>query len=161
MIAFFAQIGEDVSLYTALMTFMVGFGPMLVLIASLMNKKSYWKISRLDYICGALSVLAVVLWLITDTGIIAIVLSILADLLAGVPTLIKAYKDPKSEHHGVFRNGAISAVITMLTIKHWMFAAYAFSLYIFIICAVLYVLIRFKLGLVINKRLAQLVTSQD
>ncbi len=146
MIAFIAQIGEGVSLYTSLMTFMVGFGPILVLLASILNKKSYWKISKLDYICGGLSILAVVLWLITGEGIVAIALSIIADLLAGIPTLIKAFKDPESEHHSVFRNGALSAIITMLTIKNWTFASYAFSLYIFIICSVLYLLIRFKLG---------------
>lgn len=152
MIAFFAQIGEGVSLYTSLMTFMVGFGPMLVLSSSLLNKKSYWKISKLDYLCGALSIMAVVLWLVTGTGIVAIALSIVADLLAGVPTLIKAFKDPESEHHSVFRNGALSALITLLTIKNWSFPAYGFPLYIFIICALLYVLIRFKLGNLITKK---------
>jgi len=113
MIAFFAMIGEGVGL-TSLMTFMVGFGPFLVLTASLMNKKAYWKISTLDWWCGGLSVLAVILWLITGTGVIAIILSISADLLASVPTVIKSYRDPSSEHHSVFRNGAISAAITML-----------------------------------------------
>jgi len=150
MIAFSAQISEGVGI-SSLMTFMVGFGPFLVLMASLMNKKAYWKVSTLDWWCGALSVLAVILWLVTGTGAVAIVLSILADLLAGVPTLIKAYKDPESEHHSVFRNGSISAAITMLTIQNWTFVAYAFPLYIFAICSVLYGLIRFKLGLRFDK----------
>ncbi len=153
MIAFFAQIGEGVGL-SSLMTFMVGFGPFLVLTASLMNKKAYWKVSKLDKWCGALSVFAVVLWLVTGTGIIAIALSIVADLLAGVPILIKAYKDPESENHSVFRNGVISAVITTLTIQKWTFASYAFPIYIFLICSVLYGLIRFKLGLHFSKWLA-------
>lgn len=153
MIVFFAQIGEGVGL-PSLMTFMVGFGPFLVLMASLLNKKAYWKISKLDWWCGALSVLAVVLWLVTGTGIIAIVLSIAADLLAGVPTLIKSYKDPESEHHSVFRNGALSAAITMLAIQNRTFAAFAFPLYIFLICTVLYGLIRFKLGVRLSSWLA-------
>jgi hypothetical protein len=153
MIAFSAQIKEGVGL-PALMTFMVGFGPFLVLVASLMNKNAYWKITKLDWWCGGLSVLAVVLWLFTGTGAVAIVLSIAADLLAGVPTLIKSYKDPESENHSVFRNGAISAVITMLAIQNPSFAAYAFPLYIFLICFVLYLLIRFKLGLKISAALA-------
>jgi len=149
MIAFFAMIGEGVGL-TSLMTFMVGFGPFLVLTASLMNKKAYWKISTLDWWCGGLSVLAVILWLITGTGVIAIILSISADLLASVPTVIKSYRDPSSEHHSVFRNGAISAAITMLAIQHQTFTAFAFPLYIFLNCSVLYTLIRFRLGLKIK-----------
>lgn len=45
LIAFGAQLGEGVGLQS-LMTFMVGFGPALVLIASFINKKSYWKTSK-------------------------------------------------------------------------------------------------------------------
>lgn len=150
MVALSAQISEGVGI-SSLMTFMVGFGPFLVLMASIINKNAYWKISTLDWWCGGLSVLAVVLWLVTGTGAVAIILSILADLLAGIPTLIKAYKNPESEHHSVFRNGAISACITMLTIQNWTFVAYAFPLYIFNICSVLYVLIRFKLGIKFDK----------
>jgi hypothetical protein len=145
-IAFFAMINEGVGL-TSLMTFMVGFGPFLVLTASLLNKNAYWKISKLDWWCGGLSVLAVILWLITGTGLIAIVLSILADLLASIPTAIKSYRDPSSEHNTVYRNGAISAVITMLAIQHGTFAAFAFPFYIFLNCSVLYILIRFRIGL--------------
>lgn len=145
LIAFSAQLDKGVGLQVV-MTFMVGFGPLLVFIASFMNKKSYWEISGLDIFCGVLSLTALALWFVTGEGIVAIIFSILADLLAGVPTLIKAYKEPESEHPDVFRNGAISALITLLTIKVWTFETYGFALYIFIICVVLYLLIRFKLG---------------
>jgi len=145
MIAFVAQLNEGVGLQV-LMTFMVGFGPLLVFASSFVNRKAYWKISRLDIICGVLSVLAVALWWMTGKGNVAIALSIAGDFLAGVPTLIKAYKQPETEHPDVFRNGAISALITLLTIKSWTFASYGFALYIFSICVVLYALIRFKLG---------------
>lgn len=145
LIAFVAQIGEGVG-WQIVMTFMVGFGPLLVFVASLVNRKAYWEISRLDIACGVLSVFALILWWITGEGNVAIALSIAADLLAGVPTLIKAYKEPETEHPDVFRNGALSALITLLTIKTWTFANYGFALYILLICGVLYALIRFKLG---------------
>jgi hypothetical protein len=151
LIAFFAQWNEGVK-WQSLMTFMVGFGPLLVFIASFINRKAYWKITTTDYVCGAISIAALVFWLITGSGWVAISFSILADLLAGVPTLIKAWKMPETEHHSVFRNGAISAAITLLTIKHWSFASAAFALYIFTICVVLYVLIRFRLGVRLSDR---------
>ncbi|HJP80848.1 MAG TPA: hypothetical protein VJ841_00425 [Candidatus Saccharimonadales bacterium] len=153
MIAFSAQLKEGVGL-PALMTFMVGFGPFLIFVASLQNRKAYWKISRLDWWCGGLSILAALLWVITGTGLVAIILSILADFLAGMPTLLKAFSHPESEQPGVFRNGALSALITMLAIQHWTFAASAFSLYIFLVCATLYMLIRFKLGLKLTRLLS-------
>jgi hypothetical protein len=145
LIAFTAQIREGVGLQV-LMTFMVGFGPAIVFVASFLNRQAFWHITKLDITCGALSILALLLWWLTGEGNIAIGLSISADLLAGVPTLIKAYKEPETEHSDVFRNGALSAAITLLTIKTWSFANFGFALYILLICLTLYVLIRFKLG---------------
>jgi len=154
LIAFTAQINEGVGLQ-ALMTFMVGFGPLMIFIASFLNKKASWQITKLDITCGVLSVFALVLWAITGNGTIAIVFSILADLLAGIPTLIKSYKAPETEHSDAFRNGALSAAITLLTIQTWTFVNYGFALYILLICITLYALIRFKLGEVISARLSK------
>lgn len=145
LIAVSAQLSEGVT-WAALMTFMVGFGPLIIFLASFVNRKAFWNITKLDIVCGAISVLALILWLVTGQGILAIVFSILADLIAGIPTLVKAFNEPETEHHSVFRNGAISAAITLLTIKQWTFANYGFAVYIFLICLVLYVLIRFKVG---------------
>jgi len=154
LIAFFAQLDKGVGLQ-ALMTFMVGFGPLMVFVASFLNKKAFWQISKLDIACGVLSAAALILWLVTGEGLTAIALSIVADFLAGVPTFIKAYKEPETEHPDVFRNGALSAGITLLTIKTWTFASFGFALYILLICVVLYGLIRFKLG----KRLQRALNS--
>ena len=145
LIAVSAQLAEGVT-WAALMTFMVGFGPLLIFIASFVNRKAYWKITKLDIVCGAISLLALVLWLVTGKGLLAITFSILADLIAGVPTLVKAFNEPETEHHSVFRNGALSATITLLTIKEWTFANYGFAVYILIICLTLYTLIKFKVG---------------
>lgn len=145
LIAFSAQWSKGVT-WAALMTFMVGFGPLIIFLASFVNRKAFWNITKLDMVCGSISVLALILWLITGQGTVAIIFSILADLLAGVPTLVKAFNEPETEHHSVFRNGAISAGITLLTIKEWTFANYGFAVYILLICLILYVLIRFKVG---------------
>ena len=145
LIAFAAEIGQGVGL-RSLMTFMVGFGPLMVFIASFLNRKAYWQITPLDIVCGCLSVAALILWLLTRVGNVAIILSIASDLLASVPTIIKSYREPDTEHPDVFRNGALSAAITLLTVKEWTLANYGFPLYILLDCVLLYVLIRFKLG---------------
>lgn len=150
LIAFSAMISGGVGL-RSLMTFMVGFGPAVVFLASFVNRKAYWKISKLDIACGALSIAALILWYVTKTGEIAILLSILADALAGVPTIIKAYKEPETESYNVFFFGAISAAITLLTIEAWTFAVAAFPVYIFAICSLLFVLIFRKQGIQLVK----------
>ena len=142
LIAFSASVKAGVGL-PALMTFMVGFGPLLIFLSSFVNRKAFWQITKLDICCGIISVLALMLWLVTGSGFIAILFSIIADLIAGIPTLIKAYKNPETESYTVFLFASISAVITLLAIDKWEFSYYAFPLYILAICSILFVLIRF------------------
>lgn len=152
-IAFFAQIHDGIGLQS-LMTFMVGFTSLMVLLASLLNKKAYWKITKLDIGCGSLSMIALILWATTGSDITAIGLSIAADLLAATPTLIKSFRAPDTEHPDAYRNGALSAGITLLTIKNWSFTTYGFALYMLLMCSTLYVFIRFRVGRLIMKRVA-------
>ncbi len=151
LIAFSAELQKGVGLQ-ALMTLSVGLNPLLVFIASFFNKQSYWKLDRLDYFYGGLATLGIIIWQITGEGNIAILFSILADGFAAIPTVIKSYTDPGSESSTVFLFGMVNSGITMLTIKVWDFAHWGFPVYIFGICAILYVLIRFKFGLVLQKR---------
>lgn len=60
LIAFIAQLTQGVGL-RSLMTFMVGFMPLLVFIASFVNKKSYWKLTNFDLFCGFLSLVGLAL----------------------------------------------------------------------------------------------------
>jgi hypothetical protein len=153
LVAYGAMLGEGVSPLDGLMTFMVGFGPLLIFIASFFNKKSVWKITRFDMICGALSLLGLVGWLLTRTGSVAIFFSLLADGLALLPTLAKTWKAPETENYVVFLNGAISAAITMLALQVYDFEHMAFPVYIFIVCALMFVLIKFKIGPKVTRRL--------
>ncbi len=145
LIAFFAQLKEHVG-WVALTTLMAGLMPLLILIASIFNKKSYWKLSSIDYICGLISVLALVLWLVTGKGLLAITFGILADFVAALPTLKKSFYQPGTEHHTIFLLASISAIITLLTISNWRVENYIFALYLLVIDVVLFCLIRFKIG---------------
>lgn len=145
LIACGAQIQKGVGL-PALMTFMVGFGPLMVFIASFVNKKSYWKITNFDIFCGILSILGLLLWITLREGNVAIAMTILADLLAGIPTVIKSYKEPKTESYLVFLLASINATITLFAVKVWDFAHVGFPIYILLICSLLFMLIRFEVG---------------
>jgi len=145
LIAFFAEMSKGVGVQ-AWMTFAVGFSPLLVFIASFINKKAYWRLTRFDLICGAFALVGLALWGITREGNIAIAFSILADGLAAAPTLIKSWKFPETENHWVFTLSIINAGITMLTIKIWDFQHYGFPIYIFLVCSVLSLLIWRKIG---------------
>src|SRR6266446_4567615 len=96
LIAFVAELKQGVGLQ-ALMTFVVGFLPLTIFIASYFNKRAEWKLTRFDLTCGALSLIGLVLWYITKSGNVAIVFSILADGLAALPTLVNSFTAPETE----------------------------------------------------------------
>jgi len=152
LIAFVAEIKEGVGLQS-LMTFMVGFLPLTVFIASFTNKKAEWTLHMFDFVCGGLSVLGLVFWYITKSGDIAIILSILADGLAALPTVVKAFNYPETEIGWTYFTATISAAITLLTLKVWNVANVGFPLYILLITLVISTLAQFKLGKVIKSQL--------
>ncbi|HZU65761.1 MAG TPA: hypothetical protein VFA09_00660 [Ktedonobacteraceae bacterium] len=145
LIAFVAELQQGVGIQS-LMTFMVGFLPLTIFIASFVNKNARWKLTRFDLICGGLSVIGLLLWYITSSGNVAIIFSILADALAALPTIVKAFNFPETESAIPFFTGMISAVITLLTIKVWNLANVGFPLYILIVSLLIATLVQFKPG---------------
>ncbi len=157
MIAFAAEIMQGVGV-ASILTFAVGFGPLLVVLASLLNKKAYWHLTKFDVFCGSLSVLAIILWLITGKGDVAIIFSILADFLAALPTIIKAYKNPETESYLTYFGASVGGIITLLTVTNWTFSNYAFDVYIMLnmgLIGLLVALPKFRLVLKIRPRQAR------
>jgi hypothetical protein len=142
LIAFAAEVTQGVGLQS-LLTFAIGFGPLLVVCASFLDPKAYARVTPFDILCGALSVIALVAWAATGTGDVAIFFSILADFFGAVPTLRKAHRDPESEHAVAFLASVIGSVITLLTIKStdWGFASWGFPVYIIVVSGAIALLI--------------------
>ena len=149
-LAFFAQLQQGVG-PEVWATFIVGFVPFLIFIASFVNKKAHWKLQKLDLVCGFLSLLGLVMWMITKVGNIAIAFAILADALACVPTIVKSWHNPKTESDAPFLSGALNSVFGLLVIKNWNFENYAFITYLLFANLLLTILIRFKVGSLFKK----------
>jgi len=144
-IAFAAQIKQDVGL-EALMTFSTGFLPLMVLTGSFLNKNAEWKLTKFDLLCGLLSIVGLALWQITKVGNVAIFFSILADTLAAIPTIVKAYKYPDTELAWPWISTSIGVVLTLLTLKELSFANSGFIIYIFFIDLIIFILVQFRIG---------------
>ena len=142
LIAFGGELGEHVGIQ-ALTTFMAGFCPVLILLASFANRKAFWKLTRFDISCGVLSLVALVLWALTRTGNIAILFSVLADALAATPTILKSYHHPDTESSMAYLASGVAGIITLLTLTTWSFALVAFPLYLVVSDAVIYTLVKF------------------
>lgn len=129
LIATTAAVIDGVS-WAILPTFMAGFVPLLILIASFVNKEAYWKLGAFDYVCGAFSVLTLALWLITQDAILAVLFAILADGLAGTATLVKAWHHPETETGWPYATTIIAAFLSFFAVQAWGFTEYAFSVYL-------------------------------
>jgi len=135
LLAAAVELKEGVGL-RVLPTFMVGFMPLLVFAASFHNPAAVWKIRRIDYACGVMSAVGTAVWLATRNGVLAISAAILADFLAGIPTMMKSWTHPQTETVYSYVGAVISMAILLLTIQHWTFEVAAFPLFIVCIASV-------------------------
>jgi hypothetical protein len=145
MLAFVDEVRQGVGLQSV-MTFVIGFGPLVVLVASFANPNSVWKIGPFDVACGVASVTGLVIWLVTSNGTVALVAFMAADGLAGLPTVVKSYRAPETESVNTYLTSMINAVLTLATVTMWSTAYVAFPIQIMIFNAVLIALIAGRLG---------------
>jgi hypothetical protein len=128
----FAELSDGVT-WSVLPLIATGLGPLLIFLVSFLNKNAYWKLGKLDYVCGACSVLALVLWKLTNDPALAILFGLLSDGMASVPTLIKSWKDPESESIIIFALGIPATLTSIIAIQSWSFVETAFPFYCLIL----------------------------
>ena len=145
LLAFAVEVQAGVGL-RALMTFVSGFGPLLVFVASFRNPHATWRIERIDWACGALSLAGLVVWLSAHQATVGLVAFIVADALAALPTLRKSWLAPDTETAAAYATAALNGAITMLTVSRWTTAVVSFPLYIVVIASLEALLVGARLG---------------
>jgi len=131
LVAFFAQKsgGANIQILYTLTLALLAFA---ILAASFIDKKAYWAITKFDVTCGSMSLVAIVLLILTGNALLALVLSLLGDFFAALPTIIKSYKHPKTETAIAYAVEIASSIIILLTIHNWVFINYCFAVYILV-----------------------------
>jgi len=114
-------------------SFVAGFTPLLVVAASFFNQNAYWKSEPRDYVLMAAAIVGIVLWAMTDNPNLALLLSLLADMLAGVPTLIKSYRHPHTESWVAYAISTFGFGMSFLSVQTYNFENAAFVAYLFIL----------------------------
>ncbi|WP_053228376.1 hypothetical protein [Spirochaeta cellobiosiphila] len=139
LIIFLAQRAQGVS-GLSWASFTAGFTPLLIVMSSFINKKSYWKTNIKDYLLMGAAFIGILLWGVTKDPNMAIMFSLVADFLAGLPTIIKAYKHPESESWIAYAISTIGFGISVLAIQTYSFENVAFIFYLFLVNAIISVL---------------------
>jgi hypothetical protein len=144
IVAFAAELSEGVGL-RSLMTVLLVVSPLAVLGASfLTSEPGRWDLTRFDAACGVLSLVGLALWQLTGRGNVAIAMSLLGDAFAAAPTIRKAILAPETESYSTYLGAALSALITLLTVRTWTFADVAWPAYILVLGTLFVVLVRFR-----------------
>jgi hypothetical protein len=129
LIAFFAQHnagGGEQAFYTLVIALM----PLAIFGASFVDRKAYWKITPFDIACGCISLVALGLLLLTNQPLLSLLFSVVADLSAAIPTIIKSYKYPETETTLAYAFEIGSSLVVLLTIHNWIFVDYFFAAYV-------------------------------
>ena len=112
--------------------FLAGFLPLIVFMASFINPQSYWKLTLFDFLCGACSVLALVVWGVADSPRMAILLAAIGDGFASLPTIRKAWSYPETETGLVYIASFVGVLLIIPSIPVWNIENSAFQVYLLI-----------------------------
>jgi hypothetical protein len=93
---------------------------------------------KIDYTFGAIAVSGLILWYITDNANIAITFSILAEMGAAAPTILKTFQFPETESRVAFGLTVFGFALGILSIQTWTYENYAFILYLFLVNALMF-----------------------
>lgn len=143
-----AALSADADGWATVRIFMSGLMPLLIFLASFINPQSFWKLTTFDFLCGAFSVLALIIWVLADSPIMAILFAAIADGFATIPTLVKAWKYPETETGITYVMSFIAAIIIIPAIPVWNIENAAFQIYLLVANTLLMLAVyRKRLGL--------------
>lgn len=132
-----AAIAAHADLWATSRIFLAGFLPLLVFLASFVDKKSYWQLTVFDFLCGLCSFFAIIAWILFSSTNIAILLAVLGDACASLPTLKKAWTHPHTETAITYVTSFISVVLIIPSIPSWTIENSAFQIYLLLCNSIL------------------------
>lgn len=103
-------------------------GSILILLSAI--KFGVGGLARLDIICYLLLVVDVFFWLTSKNTLLALHLTVLADLIAFTPTLEKTWRDPKSETATFYILGVIAPLLSVAGSEKISYGIVLFPIYL-------------------------------
>lgn len=145
LIAFGIQLSQGVGA-PALVTLALGVGPLTVFVLALSKGLHRVMFTRTDKWCAALTAVGIALWIVTKNPIAALWMSIIADFISSIPTIIKCCRHPHTERALPYALSAVSMVITVASLQQWTLATALFPVYILGINLLFTFLIAVRIG---------------
>jgi hypothetical protein len=127
LLAFFQQYSLGSGLGLALLVGEI-LGSVTVLLLSI--RYGVGGLAKLDIVCYTLLILDLCIWAITKNALLAIFLTMLADMIALLPTVVKTWKDPQSETYYWWLMGVIAPVFGILSEGNFSLQEVLFPVYL-------------------------------
>jgi len=131
VIIFAAQVAQGVGV-EVLATLAAGVPSLITFIFSLFVARAYWHAPPRSFFFGFLALISIGLWIITDNPNIALAFALGANFMAALPTILKAYTNPESEHWHPYVLSNIGFLLIIGTMTEWRFESHAFLVYLIV-----------------------------
>jgi hypothetical protein len=143
LVAFAAQTSNGVR-PAAWMTLVLAIGPVGIVTAAMVRGGARSRVTRFDLACGGLALAGLAAWQLTNRPALALVLLIMADLVAAVPTFRNAHRRPRDECSAAYLLSTVAMAVTLLTVDRWAFEDAALPAYTLAVNAALYGVIKIR-----------------
>jgi hypothetical protein len=121
-----------------LLTAAAGLGPLLVIVASLVNRELGWRWSPVNLACLGVAAVGWLVWVLSGDALLAVVMGVLVNTAATIPTVLNGLHDGEHEQYLPYVTTGVAGVLTLLIIPWpwtWLDALYAG--HIAVLCALI------------------------
>ena len=125
----------------AFVTLAIGLSPLAVCIVAIAKGAHKTRLTSTDKWCILLTLIGIGMWLTSKNPLLALGMSIVADIFSNIPTILKGYRNPQTEHATAYLITVASMAVTLLTITNWhvtnwLFAAYILAINLVIVLSI-------------------------
>lgn len=96
---------------------------------------------KLDVVCFIGAIVGLLLWWISGSPAVAVIITVVIDLVGAVPSIVHSWKKPYEETWIAFLCSSLGGLATMLATNVWTITAVLYPLYIFVINVIFVVVI--------------------
>ena len=111
----------------------------IIAVLSLKYGEGGW--NTLDKFCLTGAGISLLVWWLSDSPLLALLLTLVIDLFAAIPTVIKSYSNPEEESFFSWNIFLIANTLNMIAIDEWNISLVAYPFYLFYLSSTLSILL--------------------
>jgi di/tricarboxylate transporter len=114
---------------------------LIIFSLSMRKNAGYGDINKVNIVCFALAITAIILWKTTSSPLVALITYLVADGIGAVLIVVKAFKRPKTETMSMWAMGSIATFLNILAVNSNNLSLYVAPIQIFLFNVVIVIAI--------------------